>query len=163
MCSMPIAVKTPTGPIVAHVLLLVRGCASWHRNRVLQSAEPKEAVVQRESLEFMSHEATEMRFAVSGTIWIKSSAESAVVALSHTWHTGEQLTWGRKYRRAVAETRVRGPHPGAPMDQSSSPGARPTGVSVAALSSPTRTARAMSRQRPPSLAPSLNEKRVTAY
>jgi hypothetical protein len=44
--SMPIAVKTPTGPIVAHVLLLVRGCASWHRNRVLQSAEPKEAIVQ---------------------------------------------------------------------------------------------------------------------
>jgi hypothetical protein len=87
MYSMLIAVKTPTGPIVAHVLLLVRGCASWHRNRVLQSAEPKEAVVQRESLGFMSHEATEMRLAVSGTIWIRSSAESAVVVLSHTWLT----------------------------------------------------------------------------
>jgi hypothetical protein len=70
---MPIAVKTPTGLIVVHVLLLARGCASWHRNRVLQFAEPKE------SLEFMSHEATGMRLAVLGTIWIRSSAESAVV------------------------------------------------------------------------------------
>jgi hypothetical protein len=30
-------------------LLPVRACASCHRNRVLQSAEPKEAVVQWES------------------------------------------------------------------------------------------------------------------
>jgi hypothetical protein len=87
MCSMPIAVKTPTGPIIVHVLLLARGCASWHRNRVPQSTEPKEAVVQRESLEFMSHEATGMRLAVSGPIWIRSSVESAVVILSHTWLT----------------------------------------------------------------------------
>src|SRR5271163_3441907 len=118
MCSMPIVVKAPTGPIVAHVLLLVRGCASWHRNQVLQSAEPKEAVVQRESLEFMSHEATEMRLAVSGTIWIRSSAESAVVVLSHTWLTassshGAENNGARQQRRrrAVGETRVRAsPH-----------------------------------------------------
>jgi hypothetical protein len=115
MCSMPIAVKTPTGPIVAHVLLLARGCASWHRNRVLQSAEPKEAVLQRESLEFMSHEATGMRLAVSGRIWIRSSAESAVVVLSHTWLTassshGAENNGARQQRcrRTVGETRLRG-------------------------------------------------------
>jgi hypothetical protein len=54
------------------------------KNRVLQSAEPKEAVVQRESLEFMSHEATEMRFAVSGTM-DKVVGGERVVVLSHTW------------------------------------------------------------------------------
>jgi hypothetical protein len=96
MCSMPIAVKAPTVPIVAHVLLLVRGCASCHRNRVLKSAEPKEAVIQRESLEFMSDEATELRFAVSGTIWIRSSAESALVGLVAHLTYGEQLKWCRK-------------------------------------------------------------------
>jgi hypothetical protein len=104
---MPIAVKTPTGPIVAHVLLLVRGCTSRHRNRVLQSAEPKEAVIQRGSLEFMSHEATEMRPAVSGTIWIRSSAESVVVFLSHTWLTassshGAENNGAREQRRRRA-------------------------------------------------------------
>jgi hypothetical protein len=84
---MLITVKTPTGPIVAHVLLVARGCAYWYRNRVLQFAEPKEAIIQRESLEFMSHQATKMRLAVSGTIWIRSWAESAVVVLSHIWLT----------------------------------------------------------------------------
>ena len=115
MCSMPIAVKTPTGSHRRTCLLLARGCASWYRNRVLQSAEPKEAVVQRESLEFMSHEATEMRFAVSGTIWIRSSAESAVVVLSHIWLTastshGAENNGARQQRCrcAVGETRVRG-------------------------------------------------------
>jgi hypothetical protein len=53
------------GPIVAHVCF-VRGCVPCQRHRVLQSAEPKEAIVQRESLEFMSHEATERRLATSG-------------------------------------------------------------------------------------------------
>jgi hypothetical protein len=83
--------------------------------RVLQSAEPKEAVVQREPLEFMSHEATEMRLAVSGTIWTRSSAENAVVVLSHTWLTassshGAENNGARQQRRrrAVGETRVRG-------------------------------------------------------
>jgi hypothetical protein len=62
------AIKTPTGSIVVHGLLLAQGCVSWHKNRVLQSAEPKEAVVQRECLESMSHKVTEMRFAVLGTM-----------------------------------------------------------------------------------------------
>jgi hypothetical protein len=44
----------------------------------------------------MSHEATEMRFAVSGTIGIRSSAESAVVVFVAHLAYGEQLTWGRK-------------------------------------------------------------------
>jgi hypothetical protein len=128
MCSMPIAVKTPTGSIVAHVLLLVRGCAPWHRNRVLQSAEPKETVAQRESLEFMSHEATEMRLAVSGTIWIRSSPESAVVVLSHTWLTassphGAENNGARQQRRrcAVGETWMRGSPRAHPRITSATP------------------------------------------
>jgi hypothetical protein len=42
----------------------------------------------------MSHKATETRFAVSGTIWIMSSAESAVMVLLHTWLTDEQGRMG---------------------------------------------------------------------
>jgi hypothetical protein len=76
---MPIAVKTPTGPIVTHV------CFSREdvpRGTKFESCSPqsrRRLSFNGESLEFMSHEATEMRFAVSGTIWIRSSAESAVV------------------------------------------------------------------------------------
>jgi hypothetical protein len=54
---------------------------------------------------------------------------------------------------AVGETQVRASPRGPPMDHPSSPGARPTGVSVVALSSPARTGRAMCHGRAPSLAP----------
>jgi len=46
------------GSIVAHVCF-VRGYSLCQRNRILQSAEPKEAVVERKY---------ERRFAMSGTI-----------------------------------------------------------------------------------------------
>jgi hypothetical protein len=92
---MPIAVKTPTGLIVVYGLFLARGCASWHKNRVLQSTEPKEAVVQRESLEFISHEATEMRFTVSKTTDKVVGRERDYSLVAHLAY-GEQLTWGRK-------------------------------------------------------------------
>ena len=64
-------------------------------NRVLQSAEPKEAVVQRDSLEFMSHEATEMRFAVSGTMDKVVGGERGR-GLITPLACGEQLPWRRK-------------------------------------------------------------------
>jgi len=32
----------------------------------------------------------------SGTMWIRSSAESAVAVLSHTWLMASSLAWGRK-------------------------------------------------------------------
>jgi hypothetical protein len=87
--------KDADGPHRRTCLLLARGCASWHRNRVMQSAEPKEAVVQRESLEFMGHEATEMRFAVSGTMDKVVGGERGCGLVAHLTY-GEQLTWGRK-------------------------------------------------------------------
>src|SRR5437763_2639260 len=68
MCSMPHMGKGANRPHRRPCLLRTRGCASWQRNRVLQSAESKQAVVQQEPLESMSEEATEMRFAVSGTM-----------------------------------------------------------------------------------------------
>jgi len=55
-----------------------QACSSCQRNRVLQSAKPKEAVVQQELLEFMSHEADERSLAVLGTIWMGSSEESSL-------------------------------------------------------------------------------------
>jgi len=55
----------------------VQSCSSCQTIRVLQSAEPKEAVVQQLSWEFMSYEATERRFAVSGTIWMREEEESS--------------------------------------------------------------------------------------
>ena len=90
--------KDADGPHRRPCLLLTRGCASWHKNRVLQSAEPKEAVVQRESLEFMSHEATEMRFAVSGTMDKVVGGERgrvSVAALSSPARTGRAM-WHRR-------------------------------------------------------------------
>jgi hypothetical protein len=86
---------------------------SRHKNRVLQSAELKEAVVQRESLEFMSHEAAEMRFPVSRTMDKVVGGERGCGLVAHLAY-GEQLTWGQnngarqqRCRRAVGETRVR--------------------------------------------------------
>jgi hypothetical protein len=55
-----------------------QACSSCQRNRVPQSAKPKEAIVQQELLEFMSHEATERRLAVLETVWIGSSEESSM-------------------------------------------------------------------------------------
>jgi hypothetical protein len=68
---------------------------SFYGHRVLQSAEPKEAVVQRESLEFMSHEATEMRFAVSRTMDKVIGEEHGCGLAAHLAY-GKQLTWDRK-------------------------------------------------------------------
>jgi hypothetical protein len=68
MCSMSIAVKTPAGPIVAHVCF---SCEDVPRDTKIESCSPqsqRRLSFSRESLEFMSHEATEMRFAVSGMI-----------------------------------------------------------------------------------------------
>jgi hypothetical protein len=121
MCLMPIAVKTPTGPIVAHGLLLARGCASWHKNRVLQSAEPKEAVVQRDSLEF--YEPRSHRDEVCRV----RDDESAVVVLSHTWLTASSSHGAENNgpgSSAVGETRVRA-SPHGTHGSPASPGARP--------------------------------------
>jgi hypothetical protein len=61
------------GSIVAYGYF-VRACSSCQSNRVLQSTEPKKG-----SLHVMSHEATRDEAAVSGTTWMRSSSESAVV------------------------------------------------------------------------------------
>src|ERR1700722_15135602 len=62
------------GSIVAYGYF-VRACSSCQSNRVLQSTKPKKG-----SLHVMSHEATRDEAAVSGTTWMRSSSESAVVA-----------------------------------------------------------------------------------
>jgi hypothetical protein len=70
--------KDADGPHRRTCLLLARGCVSWHRNRVVQSAEPKE-----------------MRFAVSGTMDKVVGGERGCGLVAHLAY-GEQLTWGRK-------------------------------------------------------------------
>jgi hypothetical protein len=60
------------------------------------SQSPKEAVVQRESLEFMSHEATGMRLArVRDDLDKVVSGERGRGLVAHLAY-GEQPTWGRK-------------------------------------------------------------------
>jgi hypothetical protein len=84
--------------------------------RVLQSAEPKEAVVQRESLEFMSHEATEMKLAVLGTMDKVVGGERGrglvTPGLRRAAPMGPKITGpGSSDAGAVRETRVRAsPH-----------------------------------------------------
>jgi hypothetical protein len=113
--------KDANGPHRRPCLLLTRGCASWHKNRVLQSVEPKETVVQRESLEFMSHEATEMRFAVSETIDKVVSGERGRGLVAHflayrrAAHTGPKITGpGSRYVGALLVSTGEGAHHGSP-------------------------------------------------
>jgi hypothetical protein len=72
MRSMPIAVRTSTVPL-SHMFA---SCEDVYRARDIepQSVESKEAIVQRESLEFMSHE---RRLAMSGMIWMTSTSWSS--------------------------------------------------------------------------------------
>jgi hypothetical protein len=108
-------------------LLRPRGCTSWHRNRVLQSAESKEAVVQQEPLEYMSDETTEMRFALSGTMGEVVGGERG---------RGLCRTHGLP-RAAPMEPKITGPDGPPGLTSGSS-----TGVSVA-LNPPARTGRAL--------------------
>ena len=50
----------------------------------------------------MSHEATEMRFAVSGTMDKVVGGESAVVVLSHTWLAASSSHGAEKRGQAAA-------------------------------------------------------------
>ena len=114
--------KDADGPHRRPCLLLTRGYASWHKNRVLQSAEPKEAIVHRKSLEFMSHEATEMRFAVLETIDKVVGGERGRGLVAHFLAYRRASSHGAKNngprqqrcRCAVSETRVRGAYHRSP-------------------------------------------------
>jgi hypothetical protein len=68
---------------------------SFHRHRCADKLELPTDVVQRESLEFISHEVTEIRFTVLRTMDKVVGGERGYSLVAHLAY-GEQLTWGRK-------------------------------------------------------------------
>jgi hypothetical protein len=68
---------------------------SFHRYRCVDKLELSTDVVQREFLEFISHEVTEIRFTMLRTMDKVVGGERGYSLVAYLAY-GEQLTWGRK-------------------------------------------------------------------